>query len=138
MNATEIAWLLFFDSLLEAMIVPIHEPYVYDSLHYFPHLQPWQRVVTALAGSVTGAMINYMLGSILRSAIEFVPKPVRQMQHDVARFCLSRWSLLLPLTAAIPLLGAWATVFSGIIRMSLPRYVIAVFISYAAYYGMHG
>ena len=67
MSDTELLLLLFSDTLLDKMLLPIHYAYVFDVIKHFSTLYQdrfWLLMLSANLGAIIGLTINWYIGSL--------------------------------------------------------------------------
>ncbi len=132
MNNVEVYYLLFTDSLIAALILPLNKIFVFKIMLYFNTYNHFFMLILAALGSCIGGIINWYLGKIIIS--------VRLEYHKIEKeFTMPKMVkniiiCLIVLFAWVPLCGSIITIVSGYFKLNLYYLVPSLFISYVSYF----
>lgn len=129
MNNIEAYWLLFTDSLISSLILPLNEVLVFKVMLYFNTYNRFFMLITATLGSSIGGVINWCLGRVMiyvRSKYGKTDKVFNYYKSVIIG--------LIIFLAWVPILGSLITVISGRLKLSLYCLIPSLIISYASYF----
>ncbi|MBL0318289.1 MAG: DedA family protein [Alphaproteobacteria bacterium] len=134
MSLAEAYSFLFGDSVMGAMLVPIHRPFIHDVMVLFHVFPVWQIIGIASLGAVCGNLINWLLGHVFRS-IDRSGWLERNSDHSkVSMLRLYRFRWLILLTSGFPVFGNVISFGAGVFRVRFYEIFIASLIGHAIYY----
>ncbi|OJU34941.1 MAG: hypothetical protein BGN99_25165 [Alphaproteobacteria bacterium 65-37] len=119
---------LFLISLAAATVLPLQSEAALVGLLLVDY-SPWLLLLTASVGNILGSTINWMLGRAIerlgsRSWFPATGAMLDRAQQWYRRY--GRWSLLL---SWVPVIGDPLTVVAGVLRESLPVFLLLVTIA---------
>ena len=133
-HALEAYLLLFTDSVLGFMVLPVSRTTVFDIMCCFGGYSPLISISVATLGALLGGIVNWCLGRLVVLA--------RMRYHKSEHVRLNGY-LQLALLAPLAMLswtyivGSLINVSCGYLRVNLSYTCLAVSISYLAYYTHH-
>lgn len=133
MPIEEIYTLLFIDSLMQALIIPIHHAYVFDALTLFGNHPIIELATLAITGSTLAALINAFFGQILRSVLptqDTWKQKTKTIRKQVKRYAI------IPLIACawIPTVGAALTITASLFNVQIGKILLGNVLSFTFYY----
>lgn len=120
---------LFLTALVAATILPMQSEAVLVGLLLTEAYPPWALITVASIGNVLGSIANWLLGRGIERFRDRRWFPVKAPVLDRAQRWYQRygkWSLLL---SWAPIVGDPLTVVAGVLRESLPMFVLLVTIA---------
>ena len=117
---------LFAAAFLSATIFPFQSEAVLFGMLVAEHYQWWLLILVASVGNILGSIVNWFLG---RSFSRFSDRrwfPVKREQMKRAEAWYhryGRWTLLL---SWVPVIGDPLTIVAGVLRESLPIFILFV------------
>ncbi|MFV9877988.1 MAG: hypothetical protein AB8U40_01660 [Anaplasma ovis] len=133
-HALEAYLLLFTDSMLGSMVLPIRRPTVFDIMCCFGGYNPLISISVATLGALLGGIVNWCLGRLVVLA---------RMRYHKSEYVRLHGYLQLAFLAPLALLswayivGSLINVSCGYLRANLGYTCLAVSVSYFAYYTYH-
>ncbi|AHX03969.1 putative membrane protein [Ehrlichia chaffeensis str. Heartland] len=128
----EIYSLLFVDSFVAALILPLNKILIFKIMAYFGgYSYPLMLLVSTL-GAVIGGVINWVLGRM----IIFARVEYHKVQDDYGKlgvYIKLALMLLTLLCSWIPVWGGIVNVLSGYFRVGMLKLVVLLFLSYLGY-----
>jgi membrane protein YqaA with SNARE-associated domain len=125
---------LFWASFLAATILPFQSEIVLFGMLLTDHYQLPLLVTAASLGNILGSVANYLLGRGL-AAFEDRPwfplKREKIIRAETWYHAYGRWSLLL---SWLPLIGDPLTIVAGVLRESIPIFLVLVSIAKVSRY----
>lgn len=125
---------LFLSALIAATLLPMQSEAVLAGLIYQNQLNVVMLVLVATVGNVFGSLINWLIGLRIEHYKDrrWFPASARRMaqaQKWYRRY--GRWALL---ASWMPVIGDPITLVAGVMRESLPMFLVLVTIAKAARY----
>lgn len=117
MTGIEAGLLLFFDQLVDALILPPIEPYVLKTMILFHTLSLVHMILLASLGAITGMTLNYGLGRMLISLGEFEKLDLHQGKLQKLRKFMYRYGWVLLTFSFVPMVGPLAVMLGGFTQM---------------------
>jgi membrane protein YqaA with SNARE-associated domain len=136
MGLTEAYALLFMDSIVAAIALPLRGRLIFDVMHTMGGYQSALVVTLATLGSALGAVVNWGIGRLLMCC----PRPgdasakTQQAFTIIDNMGANRFTVLLGLLAPIPWIGGWATIVCGLVNIPLGRYLPAALVGYFCFF----
>ncbi|AAZ68223.1 YqaA family protein [Ehrlichia canis] len=129
----EIYSLLFIDSLVAALILPLNKVLIFKIMTYFGGYSYALMLLVSTLGTVVGGIINCILGRM----IIFARVEYHKMQDDYGRlgYYIKLVLMLLTLLCSwIPVWGGIINVLSGYFKVRMLNLIVLLFISYLGYF----
>ncbi|QGR02967.1 DedA family protein [Ehrlichia ruminantium] len=129
----EIYSLLFIDSLVAALVLPLNKVLIFKIMSYFGGYNYFLMLLVATLGSVVGSIINWVLGRMIICA----RMGYHKTQDDygrLGRYICSVLMLLSLVCSWVPVWGAIVNILSGYFRIRILDLMGLVFISYLGYF----
>ena len=129
----EIYSLLFVDSLVAALILPLNKVLIFKIMNYFGGYSYVLMMLIATLGAVVGCLINWFLGRIIIYARVEYHKT--QDNYGWLDFYIKLVLMLLALICSwIPVWGGIINVLSGYFKVKVLNFALLSFISYLGYF----
>ena len=131
--------LLLTDSLVGVLIVPVHTPYVLNTMMTLGDYSRYIMLLCVVVGSSIGAIINILLGKVLSSVRHKKGMPEENEIMETIDKYMSKniyCIILVLLFSWIPLYGNIITAAAAFFKGKFTNIILAAFISYAAYYSI--
>ncbi|WP_339048749.1 DedA family protein [Candidatus Mesenet endosymbiont of Phosphuga atrata] len=129
MNNIEAYRLLFTDSLISSLILPLNEPFIFKAMLYFNTYNHFLMLVTATMGSCIGGVINWCLGRLM-----VYIRLKYNKTNKIFNYYKSVIICLIIFLAWVPIFGSLITVVSGRLKLNLYYLIPSLLISYASYF----
>ncbi|GHC61889.1 YqaA family protein [Limoniibacter endophyticus] len=125
---------LFLSALIAASLLPMQSEAVLVGLIYGGQLNVFLLVLVATVGNVMGSLINWFMGRRIeayknRSWFPATPQNLERAQSWYRRY--GRWALL---ASWMPVIGDPITLVAGVLRESLPVFLVLVTLAKAGRY----
>ena len=142
METTEFWSFIFFDVLLEKLIIPFHNQIAVTALTIFGFKPLESVLVVAMIANIMASFINIWFGRILH----YVGKESKTKEEQMRYYqCHSNrlirigynYSDLMMLFAVVPLFGAMVAVLLGYLQKPFIRLVFMSFVGSFFYYSYH-
>ncbi|KJV69574.1 YqaA family protein [Candidatus Neoehrlichia procyonis] len=133
-NLIEVYFLLFIDSVVAALILPLNKVVVFKIMHYFGGYNTLLMIIIATLGSLIGNLVNLMLGRIIIYARTEYHHLEEQLQHVFIPYIKKIITFLVLTISWIPFWGALVIALSGYFKINIIHTLFAMLISYLAYF----
>ena len=117
---------LFWASFLAATVLPFQSEVVLFGMLLTHHYSVVPLVLVASVGNIFGSVVNYLLGRGLAAFEDrpwFPVKRAKIVRAEAWYHAYGRWSLLL---SWVPIIGDPLTIVAGVLRESLPVFLLLV------------
>ncbi len=114
---------LLNDSILSSLVFIPSSSYAGEVMLALGSYNPYFILIMSLVGSIIGASINWLIGSLLRKLEGLGSKTEALNQAEVFFNAKGKWILLLSM---IPVWGALFTTAAGVLRFSFAHFLILV------------
>ncbi|QXK92163.1 DedA family protein [Neoehrlichia mikurensis] len=129
----EVYFLLFIDSLVAALILPLNKIVIFKIMYYFGGYNTTLMIIIATLGSLIGGLVNLILGRIIIHArMEYHNS--EQLQHKFIPYITKIVTLLVLIISWIPFWGALVNALSGYLKSNIMLTLVAISISYLVYF----
>ena len=132
--------ILFFVAVESATLIPPQTDVLLVALFATNQYRAWLLLITAVAGSVLGGLVNYYIGRYIQIFEKKKWFPVKQEYLEKAESILQRHGKISLLLCGMPLIGDAVAITAGMSRVSPALFSGAAAISrtirYAALWGM--
>lgn len=121
-------FLLFTDSLLSSLILPIHQGFVFYTMLYFrSYYNPLLMLLFGVLGSSLGGIVNWYLGRITIS----IRKSYHKLENEYTTPKIVRNLLIyaVALLSWVPALGSVIQVLSGYFKLNLSLFTFLTILS---------
>ncbi|WP_395878351.1 DedA family protein [Ehrlichia muris] len=128
----EVYSLLFVDSLVAALILPLNKIFVFKVMAYFGGYSYVLMILISALGAVVGGIINWILGRM----IIFARVEYHKVQDDYGKLGVYIKLILMLLTLLcswIPVWGGIINILSGYFRIKILNLAVLLFFSYFVY-----
>ncbi|WP_410542074.1 DedA family protein [Wolbachia endosymbiont (group B) of Ennomos erosarius] len=115
-------FLLFKDSLLSSLVLPIHQGFVFNTMLYFrSYYTPLLMLFFGVLGSSLGGIVNWYLGKITIS----IRKSYHKLENEYTMPKVTKNLLIFAtlLLSWVPALGSVIQILSGYFKLNL--YILA-------------
>ena len=129
----EIYSLLFVDSLVAALILPLNKVLIFKIMSYFGGYSCVLMLLVATLGAVIGCILNWILGRmIIFARIEY--HKVQDNYGKLGSYIKLVLMLLTLVFSWVPVWGGIINVLSGYFKVKLLNFTALIFISYLGYF----
>lgn len=125
---------LFFSAMISASLLPGTSEAVLIYLISAGTIAVTVLVGVATAGNVTGSIVNWVLGRYVERFGERKWFPVSKEKLDRAQAWFDRYGVYALLFSWVPLFGDALTLFAGVMRANIVKFIILVAIGKGARY----
>ncbi|WP_395462701.1 YqaA family protein [Wolbachia endosymbiont of Cantharis cryptica] len=120
--------LLFTDSLVSSLILPIHQGFVfYTMLCFRSHYNPLLMLLFGVLGSSFGGIVNWYLGRITISIRKSYHK--LENEHTSPKIIRNLLIYAVALLSWVPALGSVIQVLSGYFKLNLYAFILLSILS---------
>ena len=116
MEFQELLWFIFFDELIAAILLPIHEKYVLDSVVIMRSKQIIF-FIYGYMGSYIGIIINYFFARFIARSLNVPILIINQRKNIITLYCAL---LLIP----VNIFGSAITFLCGIVRLKFINFLL--------------
>lgn len=134
MNNLETYLLLFFDSFLDTVVIPIHQPYAYTVLSHFGDYPLLSITIVTICGYAAGITINTIIGRIITRIPVKRDKGKTESYEMIKRYAKSYGFLAFLAIGWISSVTTLISIAAGIFHMRISVVALSTAASISGYY----